>query len=88
MLSICDVSMDQCNCINWKFSTENGCEMFTSGLDRKLIIFIELGGNLLNDISAEVFYNVIIEKRVQFNSIARHEVFLHTKKIVNALLHF
>lgn len=62
--------------------------MFTSGLDRKLIIFIELGGNLLNDISAEVFYNVIIEKRVQFNSIARHEVFLHTKKNVNALLHF
>lgn len=62
--------------------------MFTSGSDRKLIIFIELGGNLLNDISAEVFYNVIIEKRVQFNSIARHEVFLHTKKIVNALLHF
>lgn len=62
--------------------------MFTSGSDRKLIIFIELGGNLLNDISAEVFYNVIIEKRVQFNFIARHEVFLHTKKIVNALLHF
>lgn len=55
MLSICDVFMDQCNCINWKFSTENGSEMFTSGLDRKLIIFIELGGNLFNDLGRSFF---------------------------------
>lgn len=48
MLSICGVFIEKFKCINWKFFIENGCEMLIFCLDRKLMIFIKLGGSLFN----------------------------------------